>query len=50
MRQVGIPAFPAAAEDAVVIDADDRPDLDALGPRQLGEGAVEVSAGEAPAR
>jgi hypothetical protein len=46
--QVGPPALPAAAEHTVVVDADDRPDLDALGPRQLGKGAVEVGPGEAP--
>ena len=46
--QVGPPALPAAAEHAVVVDADDGPDLDALGARQLGEGVVEVGPGEAP--
>ena len=46
--QVGPPALPAAAEHAVVVDADDGPDGDALGALQLGEGAVEVGAGEAP--
>jgi hypothetical protein len=31
IRQVGTPAFPAAAEDAVIVDADDGPDGDAFG-------------------
>jgi len=46
--QVGAPAFPTAAEHAVVVDADDGADGDALGALQLGKGAVEVGAGEAP--
>jgi hypothetical protein len=46
--QVRPPALPAAAEHPVVVDADDGPDLDALGALQLGEGVVEVGPGEAP--
>jgi hypothetical protein len=46
--QVGLPAGAAGAEHAVVIDADDTPDDDALGARQLGDRVVEVGAGEAP--
>jgi hypothetical protein len=46
--QVGTPALAAAAEHAVVIDAGDGPDLDALGAFQLSKGVVQVGAGEAP--
>ena len=46
--QVGPPAFPAAAEHAVIVDADDGPDGDAFGALQLGKRAVKVGAGEAP--
>ena len=45
--QVGMPALPAAAEHAVVVDADDGPDVGALGALQLGEGVVEVGGAEA---
>ena len=37
----------AGAEHAVVVDADDGADPDALAPLQLGEGAIEIGAGEA---
>jgi hypothetical protein len=43
-----MPALPAAAEHAVVVDADDGSDLDAFGARQLGKGVVEVGPSEAP--
>jgi hypothetical protein len=43
-----MPALPVAAEHTVVVDADDGPDLDALGALQLGKGAVQVGPGEAP--
>ena len=43
-----MPALPAAAKHAVLVDADDGPDMDAFGALQLGKGAVEVGPGEAP--
>jgi hypothetical protein len=43
-----MPAFPAAAEQAVIVDADDGPDGDALGLCELGERLVQVGTGEAP--
>ena len=46
--QVGLPALPAAAEHAVVVDADDGPDGEALGAGKLGEGLVQIGPGEAP--
>ena len=46
--QVRAPALAAAAEHPVLVDPDDGPDRGALGAFQLGEGAVEVGAGEAP--
>ena len=46
--QVGMPALPKAAEHAVVVDADDGPDGEALGAGKLGEGVVQIGPGEAP--
>src|SRR5918994_3537936 len=45
--QVGVPALARGAEHAVVVDADDAADPDAFAPLQLGEGAVQVGAGDA---
>ena len=40
--------LPATAEHAVVVDAGDGPDGDALGALQLGERVVQIGPGEAP--
>ena len=48
--QVWPPALACRAEHAVLVDADDGADPDALGSLQRGEGAVEFGAGDALAR